>query len=86
MVKSENNRQTFRYLREGISGQVIALRNEGYSQRQIAAKIGVVKGAVQRTLKGSEKLNPIPPYLRSVRPRCTTPQEDQFIKITSLYN
>ena len=46
MVKSENNRQTFRYLREGISGQVIALRNEGYSQRQIAAKIGVGLGDI----------------------------------------
>jgi transposase len=48
-------------LSKRIRGQIIALRNEGYSQRQIAAKIGVSKGAVQRTLKGSEKLNPIPP-------------------------
>jgi IS30 family transposase len=39
-------------LSEGIRGQIIALRNECYSQRQIAARIGVSKGAVQQTLKG----------------------------------
>ena len=29
-----------------IRRQIIALRNEGYSQRQIAAKIGVSKGSL----------------------------------------
>jgi IS30 family transposase len=72
-------------LSEGIRGQIIALRNEGYSQWLIAVKIGVLKGAVQRTLRGSEKqsYSTLP---RSGRPRCATPQEDQFVKITSLCN
>ena len=33
-------------LSEGVRGQIIALTNEGYSQRQVAAKIGVSKGPV----------------------------------------
>ena len=42
-------------LSEGVRGQIIALTNEGYSQRQVAAKIGVSKGAVQRTLERFKK-------------------------------
>ena len=34
-------------LSERIRGQIIALSNEGFSQRKIAEKIGVSKGAVQ---------------------------------------
>ena len=35
-------------LSEGIRGQIIALSNEGYSQRKIAEKIKVSKGAVRK--------------------------------------
>ena len=47
-------------LSEGVRRQIIALTNEGYSQREIAAKMGVSKGAVQRTWKGLEKRVPTP--------------------------
>ena len=38
-------------LSEGVRGQIIALSNEGLSQRIIAEKVGMSKGAVQRTLE-----------------------------------
>ena len=42
-------------LSEGVRGQIIALINEGYSQRQVAAKVGVSKGGVQRTVERFRK-------------------------------
>ena len=42
-------------LSEGVRGQIISLINEGYSQRQVAAKITVSKGAVQRALERFRK-------------------------------
>ena len=38
-------------LSEELRGQIIALNNDGLSQRKIAGKKGVSKGAVQRTLE-----------------------------------
>ena len=73
-------------LSEGVRGQIIALTNEGYSQRQVAAKIGVSKGAVQRTLERFRKTGSYSSRPKSGRPRSTTKQEDQFIKLTSLRN
>ena len=73
-------------LSEGVRGQIVALSNEGFSQRQIAAKIGVSKGAVQRTVERFRKTKSYSNLPRSGRPRCTTSQEDRFIKITSLRN
>ena len=34
-------------LNEGVRGQIIVVSNEGLSQRKIAEKVGVSKGAVQ---------------------------------------
>ena len=73
-------------LNEAVRGQIVALSNEGFSQRQIAAKIGVSKGAVQRTVERFRKTKSYSNLPRSGRPRCTTSQEDRFIKITSLRN
>ena len=73
-------------LSEGVRGQIIALTNEGYSQRQVAARIGVSKGAVQRTLERFRKTGSYSSRPKSGRPRSTTKQEDQFIKLTSLRN
>ena len=73
-------------LSEGVRGQIVALSNEGFSQRQIAAKIGVSKGAVQRTVERFRKTKSYSNLPRSGRPRCTTSQEDRFIKMTSLRN
>ena len=42
-------------LSEGFRGQIIALINEGYSQRQVAAKVGVSEGGVQRTVERFRK-------------------------------
>ena len=47
-------------LSEEVRGQIIALTNEGYSQREVAAKMGVSKGAVQRTLERFRKTVPTP--------------------------
>ena len=70
-------------LSEAIRGQIIASSNEGFSQRKIAAKIKVSKGAVQRTL---ERFRDTGSYStkRSGRPRATSLNEDQYIKTTSL--
>ena len=71
-------------LSEGVRGQIIALINEGYSQRQVAAEEGASKSSVQRTMKRFRKTQSYSSLPKSGGPRCTTPQEDQFIKLTSL--
>ena len=73
-------------LSEGVRGQIIALSNEGLSQRKIAEKLGVSKGGVQRTLERFKETKSYATKRRSGRPRCTSSQEDRFIKITSLHN
>ena len=73
-------------LSEGVRGQIIALSNEGLSQRKIAEKVGVSNGAVQRRLERFEETKSYAAKRRSCRPRCTSSQEDQFTKITSLHN
>ena len=73
-------------LSEGVRGQIIALTNEGYSQQEVAAKMGVSKGAVQRTLERFRKTGSYSSWPKSGRPRSTTKQEDQFMKLTSLCN
>ena len=71
---------------EGLRGQIIALSNEGYSQRTIAKKIMVSKGAVQRTVQRFRETGRYSTTPRSGRPRVTISNEDQYIKITSLRN
>ena len=44
---------------KGVRGQIIALINEGYSQRQVATKVGVSKGGVQRTMERFRKIHHI---------------------------
>ena len=63
-------------LSEGVREQIIALINEGYSQRQVAAKVGVSKGGVQRTVERIRKTQSYSSLPKSGRPRSTTPQED----------
>ena len=64
----------------------MALIKEGLSHRQIAARMRVSKGAVQRTAERFKRTNAYSTLPRSGRPKCTTPQQDRFIKITSLRN
>ena len=42
-------------MKESEESQIIALINEGYLQRQVAAKVGVSIGGVQRTVKRFRK-------------------------------
>ena len=66
----------------------MALIKEGLSHRQIAARMRVSKGAVQPTAERFKRTptNAYSTLPRSGRPKCTTPQQDRFIKITSLHN
>ena len=73
-------------LSEGVRGEIMALITEGLSHRQIAARMRVSKGAVQRTAERFKRTNAYSTLPRSGRPKCTTPQQDRFIKITSLRN
>ena len=73
-------------LSEGVRGEIMALIKEGLSHRQIAARMRVSKGAVQRTAERFTRTNAYSTLPRSGRPKCTTPQQDRFIKITSLRN
>ena len=73
-------------LSEGVREQIIALSNKGLSQRKIAEKVGVSKGAVQRTLERFKETKLYATKQRSDRSRCASSQEDWFIKITSLHN
>ena len=69
---------------EGVRGQMIALSNEGVSQRKIATKFNISKGAVQRTAERFPETESYSSRSRSGRPRATTSAEDQYIRITSL--
>ena len=66
-------------LSDGVTGQIIALSNEGMSQRKIAKKIKLSKGAVQRTLERFQQIGSYSTKPRSGRPRATISKEDQYI-------
>ena len=66
-------------LSKGLRGQIIPLSHEGFSQRQIAEKIGVSKGAVQQTLEKFQGTKSYSTKPRSGRPRATNLKEDQYI-------
>ena len=75
-----------RDLSKGIRGQIIVLSNEGMSQRKIADKVSVSKGAVQRTLQRFKETGSFSARPRSGRPRVTIQREDRCIRTTSLRN
>lgn len=63
-----------------IKGQVIILREEGYTERKIAAKLKISKTAVHNILSsGGENRKQ-----NSGRHRKTTPRDDRFIRNTIL--
>ena len=70
-------------LSEEVRGEIMALI-KGLSRRQIAARMRISK--VQRTAERFSRTNAYSTLPRSGRPKCTTPQQDRFIKITSLRN
>ena len=73
-------------LSEGIRGQIIALsmQRRVLAAQNIAARIKLSKGAVQRTLERFRDTGSYSTKRRPGRPRATTLKEDQYIKTTSL--
>ena len=64
---------------------ILVLRNEGYSMRVIAKKLKISYGvyySLQRTAQTGSDQN----RKRSGRPRCTTKQEDKYMRVSSLRN
>ena len=59
---------------------ILLLRNEGYSMREIAKKLKVLSYSLHRTEQTVSNQN----RKRSGRPRCTTEQEDKYIRVSSL--
>lgn len=69
-----------KYLSEGVGGQIIALINKGYSQQQVATKVGLLKVALQQTIKRLKNTQSFSSLPKPRRPQSTTPQHVQFKK------
>ena len=63
---------------------VLVLRNEGYSMREIAKKLKISHNAVYYSLHRTLQMGSNQNRKRSGRPRCTTEQEDKYIRVSSL--
>ena len=67
-------------------GKVVALSEEGYSQRQIAARVGCSQKNVSRILKKLRETGSVQDKKISGRLRVTTRREDSIIVRKSLSN
>ena len=67
-------------------GQIQVLKEEGYTERQIAIRINVSKTAVHKTLAKLRSTGSHNSLKRSGRPRVTTPQTDRMIRRESVSN
>ena len=65
---------------------ILVLRNEGYSMREIAKKLKISYNAVYYSLHRTAQTGSNQNRKRSGRPRCTTEQEDKYIRVSSLRN
>uniref|UniRef100_A0AAY5K0X9 Paired domain-containing protein n=1 Tax=Esox lucius TaxID=8010 RepID=A0AAY5K0X9_ESOLU len=65
---------------------ILVLRNEGNSMREIAKKLKISFNAVCYSLHRTAQTGSNQNRMRSGRPRCTTEQEDKYIKVSSLRN
>ena len=65
---------------------ILVLRNEGYSMREIAKKLKISYNAVYYSLHRTAQTGSNENRKRSGRPRCTTEQEDKYIRVSSLRN
>jgi transposase len=63
---------------------ILVLRNEGYSMREIAKKLKILYNAVYYSLHRKSQTGPNQNRKMSGRPRCTTEQEDKYIRVSSL--
>ncbi|XP_062265289.1 uncharacterized protein LOC133972083 [Platichthys flesus] len=62
---------------------ILVLRNEGCSMRDIAKKLKMSYNGVYYTLQRTAQTGSTQSRKRSGRPRCTTQQEDKYIKLVS---
>ncbi|GFW50264.1 HTH_Tnp_Tc3_2 domain-containing protein [Trichonephila clavipes] len=76
----------FSYLPENKRYKIIHLKEEGYSMRQIAAKVPCGLSTVVRTSKRFSEKNYIADRGRSGRPRKTSLREDRLLHRISLSN
>ena len=67
-------------LREVQRGQIIALHNEGLSERKISAKLKVSKTVVHQSIKKFEHYGSYKDVSKSGRPRKTTVRGDHVMK------
>ena len=65
---------------------ILVLRKEGYSMREIAKKLKISYNAVYYSLHRTAQTDSNQNRKRSRRPRCTTVQEDKYIRVSSLRN
>ena len=65
---------------------ILVLRNEGYSMREIAKKLKISYNAVYYSLHRTAQTGSNQNRKRSGRPRCTTEQEEKYIRGSSLRN
>ena len=65
---------------------ILVLRNEGYSMWEIAKKLQILYNAVYYSLHRTAQTVSNQNRKRSGRPRCTTGQEDKYIRVSSLRN
>ena len=65
---------------------ILVQRNEGYSMREIAKKLRISYNAVYYSLHRTVQTVSNQNRRRSGRPRCTTEQEDKYIRVSSLRN
>ena len=63
---------------------ILVLRNEGYSMREIAKKLNISYNAVYYSLHRTAHTVSNQNRKMSRRPRCTTEQEDKYIRVSSL--
>ena len=65
---------------------IVVLRNEGYSMLEIAKKLNISYNGVYYSLQRTAQTGSNQSRKRSGRPRCTTEQEDKYIRVSSLRN
>ena len=65
---------------------ILVLRNEAYSMREIAKKLNILHNAVYYSLHRTVQTGSNQNRNRSGRTRCTTEQEDKYIRMSSLKN
>lgn len=78
--------RAFKFLSMDDRVKVVVLHDEGYSSRQIAAKVGCNQSTVLRIIKKKEKTGEIKDKQRTGRPRNSTKRQDRVLKRTCMGN